>query len=120
MLHSRVPLSFWGGYDAETGRVIDTRHPLAGRIAAGSVLALPATRGSSTTTAVLLEAIRLGTAPAGLVTRGRDGFLALACAVGEELYGRSPALAAVDRDEFAALAAWDAVRIEPGRLVRPA
>ncbi len=118
MLHSGVPLSFWGGYEAETGRVIDARHPLASRTATGRVLALPATRGSSTTTAVLLEAIRRGTAPAGLVTRGRDAFLALACAVGEELYGRSPALAAVQADAFAALADWEAARVEAGRLAR--
>lgn len=117
MLASGDPLSFWGGYDAETGRILDTRHPLAGRIASGRVLALPATRGSSTTTAVLLEAIRRGTAPAALVTRGRDAFLALACTVGEELYGRSPALAAVGAEAFATLSRWASARVEPGRIV---
>lgn len=54
------PLSFWGGYDQRTGEIIDRRHPLSGQIAAGRVLALPASRGSSTTTAVLLEAVKLG------------------------------------------------------------
>ena len=27
-LVSREPLSFWGGYDQETGEIIDRRHPL--------------------------------------------------------------------------------------------
>ena len=117
VLFAAEPLSFWGGYEAETGRILDQRHPLAGRTAAGRALVLPATRGSSTTTAVLLEAIRRGTAPAVLVTRGRDAFLALACVVGLELYGRCPVLAAVDEDTFRALAAWPSLRIEKGRLV---
>jgi len=95
LLHTQEPLSFWGGYDAENGRITDTHHPLAGKNAAGTILAIPATRGSSTTTAVLLEAIRHGTAPAAFVTREVDAFLALACIVGEELYGKSPVVVAV-------------------------
>ena len=59
-LVSREPLSFWGGYDWKTGEIIDRRHMLSGCIAKGKILAVPFTRGSSTTTAVLLEAIRAG------------------------------------------------------------
>ena len=62
------PLSFWGGYDWKTGEIIDRRHRLSGSNAKGKVLAVPFTRGSSTTTAVLLEAIRAGTAPAAILT----------------------------------------------------
>ncbi len=117
VLHADEPLSFWGGYDAASGRITDTHHPLAGQNAAGGVLILPATRGSSTTTAVLLEAIRCGTAPAALITRGVDAFLALAGVVGEEMYGRSPALVAVDNDVFRALADWRHLELAGGRLI---
>jgi cis-L-3-hydroxyproline dehydratase len=48
-------LSFWGGFDFHTGMIIDTHHPLAGVSAAGRILAVPYSKGSSTTTAVLLE-----------------------------------------------------------------
>ena len=64
------PLSFWGGYDYRTGEIIDRRHPLSGEIAAGCILCLPSTRGSSTTTAVLLEAVKAGTAPAAALPAG--------------------------------------------------
>ncbi len=117
VVHASEPLSFWGGYDAETGRITDTHHPLCGRIAAGAVLAIPATRGSSTTTAVLLEAIRRRTAPAALVTREVDAFLALACIVGDELYGRTPAVVAVG-DGFDSLADWPRAAVEDGVLRR--
>ena len=118
VLYATQPLSFWGGYDAASGRITDTHHPLAGETAAGTALVLPATRGSSTTTAVLLEAIRRKTAPAALITRGVDAFLALACVVGHEMYGRSPALVSVDEDVFLALTDWPHLELNDGALTR--
>src|SRR3954468_23048040 len=94
-LVSSEPLSFWGGYDARTGEIIDKRHPLAGKNAAGKILVVPFTRGSSTTTQVLLEAIRAGTAPAAIVSSEADTFLALAAIVADEMYGRVLPIAVV-------------------------
>lgn len=88
ILVSPEPLSFWGGYDYSTGEITDRRHPLSGRIAAGKILVLPFTRGSSTTTQVLLEAIRVGTAPAAIISTEADTFLALAAIVAEQMYGK--------------------------------
>lgn len=117
VLYSSEPLSFWGGYDAETGEIIDRRHPLAGQVGAGRILAIPATRGSSTTTAVLLEAIRRGTAPAAFLTRGPDTFLALAAIVAAQLYDRAPPVIALSREEFDALRRIRHARVEPGGTV---
>lgn len=86
VLVSQEPLSFWGGYDAKTGEIVDRRHPLSGVMAAGKVLVLPFTRGSSTGTQVLLESIRLGNAPAAIISSRVDPFLALASVVAGELY----------------------------------
>jgi predicted aconitase/predicted aconitase with swiveling domain len=102
-LVSREPISFWGGYDYHTGEIIDRRHPLAGSIAAGRILAVPFTRGSSTTTAVLLEAIRVGTAPAAILTTGIDSFFALASIVADEMYGKPIPIVALPPDEFMGL-----------------
>ena len=102
-LVSTEPISFWGGYDYRTGEIIDRRHPLSGMIAAGRVLAVPFTRGSSTTTAVLLEAVRAGTAPAAILTTGADSFFALASIVADELYAKPIPLLALEPGDFAAL-----------------
>jgi len=102
-LVSSEPLSFWGGYDAQTGEITDRRHPLSGACAAGKALAVPITRGSSTTTAVLLEAIRVDKAPAIILTTGVDTFLALASIVADELYGRPIPIVALSADDFATL-----------------
>jgi uncharacterized protein len=82
------PLSFWGGFDAETGEIIDVRHPQRGEVLSGRVLLLPAGRGSSSGSALLAEAVRLGTAPAAIVLGRVDEIIALGAIVGEELYGR--------------------------------
>lgn len=111
------PLSFWGGYDQATGEIIDRRHPLSGQIAANRVLALPGSRGSSTTSAVFLESVRLGTAPAAVITTQIDSFLALASIVADELFGRPVPIVAVDPADFAALRTGLRVSVEPGGWV---
>lgn len=100
LLVSGEALSLWGGYDARSGEIIDRRHPLSGQVASGKILALPASRGSSTTTAVLLEAVRSGSAPAALITRGVDSFFALASLVAEELYGSGLPVVALTAEDF--------------------
>ena len=95
VLASGEPLSFWGGYDQWTSEIIDRRHPLSGQLAAGCILAVSASRGSSTTTAVLLEAVRSGKAPVAIITKNPDTFLTLASIVADELYGKPiPVIAA--------------------------
>ena len=96
-------LSFWGGYDFHTGEIIDQHHPLAGVRAGGRILAVPFSKGSSTTTAVLLEAVRAGTAPAAILTTGVDSFFALASIVADVMYGKSFPVIALEPADFALL-----------------
>lgn len=112
VLKSTEPLSFWGGYDASTGEILDRRHPLSGEIATGRVLAVPFTKGSSTTSAVLLEAIRVGKAPAALVSRGRDAFLSLASIVADEMYQNPIPVLAATGEDFDRLRTGQRVTIE--------
>jgi predicted aconitase with swiveling domain len=113
LLYSSAPISFWGGYDALTGEIIDRRHPLSGRMAAGSVLAIPFIKGSSTTSAVFLEAVRAGKAPAAMLTAGPDTFLALGSIVADEMYARPVPLIALTEADFAALASAIWVTVQP-------
>ena len=111
-LVSHEPLSFWGGYDWKTGEIIDRRHPLSGVIAKDRVLAIPFTRGSSTTTAVLLEAIRAKTSPVAIITTANDFFFALASVVADELYSSPIPLVALAGSDFAQLRTNDEVEIK--------
>lgn len=112
------PLSFWGGYDYRTGEIIDRRHPLSGQVAAGRVLAIPFTRGSSTTTAVLLEAVRAGAAPAAILTVALDKFFALASIVADEMYQKPIPLVTLAAADFARLQSGHWAKVHPdGRVV---
>ena len=82
------PLSFWGGLDALSGRIVDRWHPQSGERISGRILLMQAGRGSSSGSSVLAEAIRLGTGPAGIVLLTRDAIVAVGAMVAAELYGR--------------------------------
>jgi len=110
-------LSFWGGYDFHTGEIIDKHHPLAGVRASGRILAVPFSKGSSTTTAVLLEAVRAGTAPAAILTTGTDAFFALASIVADVMYGKSFPVIALDPADFATLRSGEHLSIEASGVI---
>lgn len=116
-LVSTEPLSFWGGYDWKSGEITDRRHPLSGSNAKGKVLAIPFTRGSSTTTAVLLEAIRAKTAPGAIITTSTDFFFALASIVADELYKNLLPLIAISESDFARLQTGDQIEIDDQGMI---
>jgi uncharacterized protein len=90
-----APLSFWGGYDAATGMIVDSGHPDIGTECAGRVLAMSQTKGSSSASSVFAEAIRRGTAPAAIILGKPCGILATGALVADALYGvRCPVLVA--------------------------
>lgn len=82
-----APLSLWGGIDPVTGRIVDVHHPQHDSVVTGTVLVMPSGRGSSSSSTVLAEAIRLGTAPVAIVLREPDEIVALGAIVARELYG---------------------------------
>lgn len=83
-------LSFWGGVDPATGRIIQVRHPECGQTISNVILALPGTIGSSSSSAVLLELIRLGIAPKALLLHEPDAILLIGCVVGREMGWEAP------------------------------
>jgi predicted aconitase with swiveling domain len=111
-------LSFWGGYDFRTGEIIDKHHPLHGVRAAGRILAVPFSKGSSSTTAVLLEAVRAGTAPAAILTTGTDAFFALASIVADVMYGKSFPVVALTPGDFASLRSGEPLIVERDGRIR--
>lgn len=107
------PLSFWGGIDVATGRVIDRSHPDLGSRVTGTILVMPGGRGSSSSSSVLAETLRRGTGPAGILLAKPDPILTVGALVAESLYGiRCPiAVGAID-----GLRTGFSVRIEDGWL----
>ena len=85
-----APISFWGGVDPRSGEIIDARHPQRGQSVAGMVLALPGTIGSSSASAVLLELVHAGKAPAAILIAEPDAILLLGLVVAREMGWPTP------------------------------
>lgn len=92
------PLSFWGGVEPTTGDIIDRSHPDLGKNVAGRILVMQGGRGSSSSSSVLAEAIRRGTAPAGIVLARPDPILTVGAIVAQALYGRDCPLVVCEID----------------------
>jgi len=110
---SQEALSFWGGVDPATGRVIDIHHPLHGVCLTGSVLAMPTSRGSCTGSGVLLDLILGGRAPAALVFREAEDVLTLGALIAAEMFGKPLPVLRLDPASFAALSRARTARIGP-------
>ena len=111
-----APISFWGGVDPKTGRIADVRHPQSGESVAGRVLFLPGTIGSSSASAVLLELVRAGLAPAALVLHQPDAILLLGLIVAREMGWRHPPAVRLDRTRHKAFAGLYAKVHADGRI----
>ena len=110
------PLSLWGGLDPHTGRIIDQHHPQRDVCISGAVVLMPSGRGSSSASSVLVEAIRLGTAPAAFVLSEADEILALGSFVAEEIYGLVTPVVICDSDDVAFITTGDLIHIEASVL----
>src|SRR5437762_13535617 len=97
------PLSLWGGMDPVTGRLIDAHHPQHGALLTRRVLIMGAARGSSSSSSVLAEAVRAGTAPAAILLGEPELILAVGAAVADELYGRQVPILQVPEEQLAAI-----------------
>lgn len=96
-------LSFWGGVDPATGKVIDVHHPLHGVTITGGILMMPSSRGSCTGSGVLLDLALTGRAPAALVFSEAEDVLTLGALIAAETFGKSLPVLRVSHDAYAAL-----------------
>lgn len=98
------PISFWGGVDPATGAISHPRHPQHGATVADTVLFLPGTIGSSSASAVLMELVRGGRAPAAIVMHEPDAILLLGLIVAREMGWQGPIAVRLDAGRHAVFA----------------
>ena len=98
-----APISFWGGVNPRTAAIADVRHPEYGQIINGTVLLVPATIGSSSAAAILLELVHAGLAPAAVVLHEPDAILLLGLIVAREMGYATPIALRLDARDYAAL-----------------
>lgn len=111
------PLSMWGGLNPDDGRIIDPHHPQVGEVVTGTVLVMPTGRGSSSSSSVLAEAIRRGTAPAAVVLAEPDSILLVGAIVAEELYGITCPVVVTDAEKYASIVGGETVEVGPEGVI---
>jgi len=117
-LVSKEPLSLWGGLSAQTGEIIDRRHERSGAVVTGKVFVFPQGRGSSTASAILLESVKAGTAPAAIINLKVDPILALGAIVADELYHKIVPIIVVSKEDFDAIQEGDYLEIAPDGTIK--
>ncbi|HIJ53112.1 MAG TPA: DUF126 domain-containing protein [Planctomycetes bacterium] len=112
-LVSKEPLSFWGGLDLSTGEIIDRRLQRSGAVVTGRVFVFPRGKGSSTSSATLMESIKTDVAPAAIVNLKVDPILALGSIVSDELYHKALPIVVLAEKDFYSIKEDDHLTIEP-------
>jgi hypothetical protein len=108
------PLSFWGGFNPADGTITDVHHPQCGLSIAAKVLLLERTRGSTSSTGDLVEAMRLGSGPAGIILGKPDLTVVTAVLVAAELYEMSIPVLLIDPCNWRLLQTGTEVSISAG------
>ena len=107
---TRETVSGWGGIDAKTGIITETRHEKCGQSFAGKVLVFPGAKGSSGWSHYFHMTRRLGTAPAAMLFTVTTAKVALGAVV-----TRVPSMTDFDQDVFALIQDGDIVRVDADR-----
>lgn len=106
------PICFWGGLDPKTGTITERDHELKGKNVSGTVFVFPSGKGSSTTSAILLESVRCGTAPAAIVNLKTDPILVIGAIIAEKLYDHViPIVDTPERDPFKVIKSGEWVEV---------
>jgi uncharacterized protein len=114
VLRLEEPLSFWGGLDSAAGTIIERGHPQRGASVVGRMLMMPGGRGSSSGSATLAEALRLGNGPAAILMLERDAIVVVGAMVAAELYGLACPVALANGQDWELLAAVSSLTLEAG------
>lgn len=117
LMKLEMPLSLWGGLDAQTGAIMDATHPQRGACLAGAVVAMFAARGSSSSSSTLVEAVRLGKAPAGFILTQPDPILTIGSLVAADLYGIEVPIMIIHPGRWMELPGNGSARIHRGGLI---
>jgi hypothetical protein len=76
-------ISFYGGVDPDTGKVVEVGHELEGQSVTGKILVFPTGKGSTVGSYTLYRMKKNNTAPAAIVNEQIDTIIAVGCIISE-------------------------------------
>jgi len=82
-LVSKEAISFFGGVDPDTGRVVEKGHPLEGKEITGKILVFPRGKGSTVGPYTIYRLKKNGKAPAAIVNKECETIVAVGAIISE-------------------------------------
>lgn len=82
-LVTSMGISFYGGVEPETGRVVEKGHELEGQSIAGRVLVFPTGKGSTVGSYTLYRLKKAGLAPAAILNAEAETITAVGCIISD-------------------------------------
>jgi predicted aconitase with swiveling domain len=76
-------ISFYGGIDPDTGKVVEVKHELEGETVTGKILIFPTGKGSTVGSYTMYRMMKNKTAPAAIVNQQIDTIIAVGCIISE-------------------------------------
>ncbi|MFX1552062.1 MAG: DUF126 domain-containing protein [Promethearchaeota archaeon] len=76
-------ISFYGGVDPETGKIVEVGHELEGKSITGKVLVFPTGKGSTVGSYTMYRMKKNNMAPAAIVNKQIDTIVAVGCIISE-------------------------------------
>lgn len=110
-------LSFWGGFDPATGRIIDVHHPQFDQHVTGKILFLPQSRGSAGTPGGIAETLRNGSGPLAFVLGERDVNIGVGVLVANELYQFEVPVLQISREQMRSFRTGQQISIDSSGLI---
>jgi predicted aconitase with swiveling domain len=80
---SKDGISFYGGVEPETGKVVEKGHPLEGQVVTGKILVFPTGKGSTVGSYAMYDMSKRGTAPAAIINKEIETIIAVGAIISE-------------------------------------
>ncbi len=103
---TRMPISFTGGVDPNSGIIREPGHELEGQSVAGKILVFPAGKGSTTGSWQFYATYKRGNAPKGIINVKAEGVVAVSAII-----TGTPMMHQLEYDPLECISTGDFVRI---------
>lgn len=100
LVHSGDSFSFVGGVNIQTGEISDYRHANYQQNITGRAFAFPFGRGSSGAGLVLMEMLRIGTAPGAIINVHTDPVILTGPLICKHFYGQILPIINLSEEDF--------------------
>jgi predicted aconitase with swiveling domain len=103
-LVSTEPISFYGGVDPDTGKIVEKNHPLEGQSITGKILVFPQGKGSTVGSYVIYSLKKNGKAPAAIINEETETIVAVGAIISE--------IPMVDKIDISKLKTGDVLKVD--------